>query len=123
MLKLEPRDTELIDVVLLGRRQVASNPYKTLARGQLRVDLGGSKGWEDPNKPVGGLGRIDDLFWIGVKRRAVEGRRENVAVAVKDIRMARRRLRNDPEARDLRFGGPASDSHDFDDPQGYHCKD
>ena len=122
MLELQPRDAELIDFVLLGGGQVAPDPYEALTRSELGVDLGGAKVREDPDELAGGLGCINDLLWIAIKRWAVKGRGEDIAVAVNDIGMARHRGRHDPKARDLRFGGAASDSHDFDDPKGHRSK-
>src|SRR5271169_1653583 len=123
MLELQPRDAELIDAVLLGGRQVAPDPHKALTRGELSVDLSSTKSREDPDELVGGLGCINDLLWIGVKRRAVKCRSEDIAVAIDDIGMARHRHGHYPKAPDLRFGCAASDGHDFDDPQGHHSKD
>src|SRR5271169_1652461 len=103
MLELQPRDAELIDFLLLGRRQVASDPHKALTRGELGVHRRSTKSGEDPDELVGDLGCINDLLWIGVKRRAVECRSEDVAVAIDDIGVARHRHGHYPKAPDLRF--------------------
>src|ERR1700756_5427884 len=123
MLELHSRDAQLIDTVLLGGRQMAPDPHEALTRGELGVHLSSTKSGEDPDEFFRSLGCINDLLWIGVKRWAVECRSEDVAIAIDDIGVARHWRRHDPKAPDLRFGGTASDGHDFDDPQGHHSKD
>src|SRR6516162_8180171 len=123
MLEFQPRDAELIDTVLLGRCQMAPDPHKALTGGELGGDLSGGKSRQDADKLAGGFGWVKDLLWIGIKRWAVEACGENVTVAVDDIGMAGQRRCDHPKARDLRFGGAASDSHDFDDPQCHYRED
>src|SRR6516225_8876860 len=115
MLELQPGDAELIDFVLLGGGQVAPDTYEALTRSELGVDLGGAKVREDPDELAGGLGCINDLLWIAVKRWAVKGRGEDIAVAVNDSGMARHRGRHDPKARVVRLGAPAPHPHPLRD--------
>src|SRR5271169_402298 len=123
MLELQPWDSELVDGVLLDGRQVAPDPHKAFPRTELSIDLGGTKIWEHPDELAGSIGCINDLLWIGVKRWAIKGCGEDISVAVDDIGVARHRRCHNPKAPDLRFSGSPADSHDFDDPQGYHSKD
>src|ERR1700730_4103054 len=123
VLELQPRYPELIDLVLFARRQVALDVYEALARGQLGVDIGAFEARESLHQLTGGVGRVDDLFGVGVDRGAVERGCEQLAVAVDDVGAGWPRWYRYPEARHVRLGGAAAfQHHHFDDPQRDCCK-
>ena len=107
VLELQARDAEAVDLVLLARRQAPLDPDKALARGQLGVQLGRVELRQNRGDGPRRLARIEDLARVGIERRAVERRRQQLAVAVEDIGAHRRRRRGGPAAESARHATSA----------------
>ena len=111
MLELHARNAELIDLVLLMRRQMALQVDKALARSELGVDFDGLEAREGLDRFAGGVRRVEDLLGS----RKARGCRASSRAACRCDRRYRRGPAPavpDPEPGHMRLGGAAFEQHD-----------
>ncbi len=115
--KIHPRQTEREHRLALARRQIALHPDKAAMRGQLAGHRFNIEIRQDGCQRVRRFGRIPDQGRVGKQRIGLQGRRQHLAGAVKQI--AAHRFGGDR----ARCGGMArAGDGQFDGAQAEHGK-
>ena len=107
MLELQPGKTELIDCIGLVGGQMPLDPDKPFARGQLGINGGAIEPRQGGGELLCGIGGVKDLPRIGVKRRTIKRRSEQLALTIDNVGAPQRRWRRRFEPRNSGHANPA----------------
>ena len=83
--EVEPGQAEREHGLALARREIAAHPDETAMRGQVTGDRLDIEIGQDAGERFGGFGGIPDEAWIGKQGMGLQGRRQHLAGAVKQI--------------------------------------
>ena len=121
--ELQPRYPELVDRKFQVWGQMALDPYETLAGVEFGQELSGVETRQYGKEFARRVCGIDDLPRIGVKRGAVQCRRQQLAFAVDNVGAAGWGRRRRVEASNRGYGDGARQQRNLDEPPGDDRKD